>query len=135
MASKPAREREGEVHSPAVERNLAPLPAVLLLVVEVVHGPPALRLGEVREEVVVRARGRALLLDDDLRDRLVEREDDVLALLPELQLLERVETLGADADAGGLRRARQMSADRRRAVGDVVRTMFAGCRVRWDGLW
>lgn len=134
MATEQAEEGEEGRHSPAVERDLAPLPAVLLLVVKVVHGPPALRLGEVREEVVVRARGRALLLDDDLRDRLVEREDDVLALLPELQLLERVETLGADADAGGLRRARQMSADRRRAAGDVVRTMFTVCGW-WDGLW
>ena len=94
------------MHSPGEESDLAPLPAIVLLKVKVVHGPSAFRLGEVADEIVVRGAERALLLDDDLGVVLGEREDDVLALLPELELLVRLETLWVDADTGGLRGAR-----------------------------
>ena len=73
--------------SPTVERDFGPLPAVVLLEVKVVHGPPALSLGQVRDEFIVGGTRVRLLLDDDLREVFAEREDDVLGLLAQLQLL------------------------------------------------
>ena len=92
----------GRAHSPREERDLRPLPAVVLLKVKVVHRPPALVLREVPDELVVRRGRRARLLDDDLRVVLVEREDDVLGLLAQLQVLVRRQALGVHANAGGL---------------------------------
>ncbi len=96
-------------HSPRVERDFGPLPAVVLLKVKVVHSPPALSLGEVRDEVVVRGARVRLLLDDDLREVFAEREDDVLGLLAQLQLLVRREAVLVYGNAGGLRGRRAIA--------------------------
>ena len=52
MWSRAQRISEGmRMHSPAEECDPAPLAAIVLLEVKVVHGPPTLLLGEVSEEL------------------------------------------------------------------------------------
>lgn len=85
--------------APGEKRDLVPLARALLLVLKVIHRPAGLGLREVREEFVVVVR-LGLLRDDDLLVVRAEREDDVLDLLPELQLLVGLQALGVHADAG-----------------------------------
>lgn len=65
--------------APVVEDDLVALPAILDLVLEVVHRPPALVVGELLEEVViVGLRGGAER--HDLGELGVEAVDDVFEL-------------------------------------------------------
>ena len=91
--------------SPTDERELVPDPTVIPLVLEVENAPPALRLGERAQELVVRAPLLALLLDDNFSEGAVDREDEKLGLggAPVLELLIGSKTFGTDGDTGGLR--------------------------------
>lgn len=88
-------------NAPMDEADLVPLAGALLLVLEIVHGPPTLCLGQIGNKLVI-VLARRLLLDDDLRQVLRDIVDDVLLLLAELKLLERIQTFRVDGDARGL---------------------------------
>lgn len=65
------------------ERDLTAPATLLLLKLQVVHGPATLIFRKIAEERLVIAIRRRFV-DDDLRLLLVECEDDVLVLLLEL---------------------------------------------------
>lgn len=77
--------------APGEESYLVPLARALLLVLEVVHRPSAIRLRKVGDEVVV-VWGLGLLLDDDVCLVGIDGENNVLDLLAQLERLEGFET-------------------------------------------
>lgn len=89
--------------SPGNEDQLVPLAAILLLEVKIVHGPSALVLRDVRNEVVV-IRGGGSLQNHNLGQVRAETVDDVFVFPSELDLGEGCQTLIVETDSGGLRR-------------------------------
>lgn len=86
---------------PVEKDDLVAQATLLLLKLKVVHGPATLVLGQIGEEILVVLRRRLFVLDD-LRLGVVESEDDVLVLLPELELLEHLQALLVYGYAGRL---------------------------------
>jgi hypothetical protein len=72
---------------PGVKGDLVAFVTLVILKLKVVHGPAALALRQIGEEVVVIS-VRRRFRDGDLCLILVERENDVLGFLFEFQLLE-----------------------------------------------
>jgi hypothetical protein len=84
---------------PEDEGDLVPLTAVdLELVVE--DGIAAVPLGELRLEVLVRGVGATDVLDDHLGVGGVHLEGDITVLVAELELVELLDAIVRDSNAG-----------------------------------
>ena len=84
-----------------VKDDLVALAAILFLKLKVVHTPAALVFRQICDKIIV-IRRRRCFFHDNLRLLLVEYEDDVLVLLPELQVLEHSQTVCVCGYAGRL---------------------------------
>jgi len=82
----------GAIGRPMIKDDLVAQSALLLLELQVVHGPTTLGFGQIAEEFIVVFRCRLLVLDY-LRLVVADSEDDVLPLLLEFQLLKQCQAL------------------------------------------